>query len=87
MTDLEWLSQMISEFETDPLTPVKIYQCTYQTGIIGFLIERCVGCPDFGYELTDCGGNLLCILFGHAGDPCVEYNVDFENKQLLYQQN
>jgi len=90
LTDLPWLKEIIDGIEKDAEAGhkqhAKIYQCTYTDGI-GFLLELCVGCPDFGYWLRSCEGESLCTIYGHAGDPCQELNVDFENKKLIWEIN
>jgi hypothetical protein len=88
LTDLPWLKEIIDGIEKDAEAGykqhAKIYQCTYIDGT-GFLLELCVGCPDFGYWLRSCEGESLCIMYGYAGDPCQELNVDFENKILIWE--
>jgi hypothetical protein len=48
-----------------------------------------VGCPDAGLWLRSCDGESLCIFGGHAGNTCpeLEFNVDFENKKLIWESN
>ena len=88
LTDLPWLKEIVDGWEAESVAGnpphARIYQCTYRDGI-GFLLEPCVGCADFGYELTNCDGELLCIMWGFAGNPCTEFNVDFENKTFIYE--
>jgi hypothetical protein len=87
LTDLEWLRQRVAGFASNPLTHIRISQCTYGTNETGFLIEPCVGCPDFGCELVNCEGSLLCVLWGLVGSDCGEFHVDFENKKLIWEIN
>jgi len=88
LTDLLWLKEFIDGLEKDAEAGFKnharIYQCHYKDGI-GFLLEICVGCPDFGYWLTNCAGEELCIMWGHSGKSCSEFDVDFENKILIWE--
>ena len=88
LTDLLWLKDIIDEFEKNAETGnevhAKIYQCTYKDGI-GFLIEPCVGCPGAGYTLTSCEGEALCLMGELLGDPCTEFDIDFENKALIWE--
>ena len=89
LTDLSWLKEIVDDFENDAATlgynpHARIYQCTYKNGI-GFLLEMCVGCPDYGYWFRSCEGESLCVLEGHSGDPCSEFEIDFENKQLIWE--
>jgi hypothetical protein len=90
LTDLPWLKEIIDGIEKDAEAGYKqharIYQCTYINGT-GFLLELCVGCPDSGYWLKSYEGESLCIMYGLAGDPCQELNVDFENKKLIWEIN
>jgi hypothetical protein len=88
LTDLPWLKQMVANFSADSLTTVKIHQCTYQNNKTGFLIEPCVGCPDAGYSFRSCDGTVLCGGGGISGEEtCQELDIDFNNKQLIYQHN
>ena len=94
LTDLPWLKKMIAEIESDEREPghfswfgdrVEIYQCAYKGGI-GFLINPCVeGCYDTGLWLMNCEGERLCILWGFAGDPCAEFEIDHESKILIWE--
>jgi hypothetical protein len=90
LTDLPWLKEIIDGFEKDAGAGYKgharIYQCNYKNGV-GFLLEMCVGCPDAGYWLRSCEGESLCIIGGFAGDRCTEFDVDFENKKLIWEKN
>jgi hypothetical protein len=85
--DLPWLKETVHGIKRDILAGfshhVKIYQCTYRDGD-GFLLDMCVKCPDAGYLLTNCEGENLCVMWGETGDPCTEYKVDFDNKQLIW---
>ena len=76
--DLPWMKG----YTVIPVGHVRIYQCTYRDGI-GFLIEP-VDCIDGGYELVNCEGKYLCILWGLTGNPCTEYNIDFKHKKLIW---
>ena len=88
LIDLPWLKEIVEGFKTDievgQLHHVRIYQCNYIGGT-GFLLELCVGCPDFGYTLMSCEGESLCILWGFTGSSCSELNVDFEHKKLIWE--
>jgi len=90
LMDLPWLKEVIDGLEKDAAAGYKqharIYQCHYKNGI-GFLLELCVNCPDFGYWLKSCEGESLCVMWGEAGDPCAEFSVDFENKELIWEIN
>ena len=91
LTDLPWLKELIDGFEKDAEAGykhhVRIYQCTYKDGI-GFLLEPCVGCPDAGYSFRNCEGVTLCGEGGLlGGDNCSEFNIDFENKKLIWEIN
>ena len=90
LTDLPWLKEIVDGIEKDAEAGYKqharIYQCTYTDGT-GFLLELHIGYPDSGYWLKSCKGESLCIMWGHAGDPCTKYNVDFENKNLIWEIN
>ena len=90
VTDLPWLKEIVDGFEYDAVTlgynpQARIYQCTYKDGI-GFLLEMCVGCPDAGYSFRNCEGVILCGGGGHSGeDNCSEWNINSENKKLIWE--
>ena len=88
LIDLPWLKKIVDDFENaeEYRQHARIYQCAYKDGI-GFLLELCVGCPDHGYLLTSCTGESLCTLWGIAGNPCKDFDIDFENKELIWEIN
>jgi len=97
LTDLLWLKKIIDEYEADAAWAItqgrqpphaRIYQCTYKDGI-GFLLEMCVGCPDFGYKFLNCEGVNLCSVGGLADNPvsCDGFDIDFDNKTLIWERN
>ena len=90
VANLPWLKEIIDGLEKDAEAGYKqharIYQCEYKDGI-GFLLELCVGCPDYGYWLKSYEGESLCVMWGHAGDSGTEWGVDFENKKLIWEIN
>ena len=89
LTDLPWLKEMVDGVEKDIEAGYKrharIYLCTYKDGT-GFLLEMCVACPDAGYSFVNCEGVVLCGGGGITGiDNCPEFNIDYENKELLWE--
>ncbi|MDR1895618.1 MAG: hypothetical protein LBR10_02375, partial [Prevotellaceae bacterium] len=88
LTELPWLKEIIDGFQKDAdagnKPHARIYRCTFKDGT-GFLLERCVTCPDFGCDLMNCEGKLLCTMYGLAGKSCSEFEVDFENKKLIFE--
>ena len=92
LTDLPWLKGIVDEFEKDAEamgynSHARIYQCAYRDGI-GFLLEMCVDCPDAGYSFRSCEGVVLCGGGGHSGeDNCSEFDIDIENKKLIWEIN
>ena len=89
LTDLPWLKEMVDGVEKDVEAGYKhharIYQCAYKNGI-GFLLEVCVDCPDAGYSFRNCEGVVLCGGGGITGeDNCPEFDIDFENKELIWE--
>lgn len=86
LTDLPWLKDRVIQLSQES-SHVRIYQCVYKTNKIGFLIESCVGCPDFGLDLTDCQGNYLCTIWGFTGSDCPEYYVNYNDAVLIYERN
>lgn len=91
LTDLPWLKEYIDALEfvvaMGESEYVRIYQCTYIDGI-GFLL-CCVDCIDGGFDLMNCKGEYLCTLggWGALHYPCTEFNINFENKQLIWEIN
>jgi hypothetical protein len=90
LTDLEWLHQKVAEFKLySPVAHMNIYirvsQCTYDTNKIGFLIEDCVDCTEAIGQFFNCDGELLCSFGGMTGSLCEEFNVDIENKKIIWE--
>ena len=91
LTDLLWLKEIVNNAEENTEggygSHVRIYQCNYRDGI-GFSVEMCVDCPDAGYGFCNCEGVVLCGGGGISGaDNCPEFNIDFENKKLIWEIN
>ena len=92
LTDLLWLKEIVDGFEHNAAAlgynpHAIIYQCAYKDGIV-FLLEMCVGCPDAGYSFRNCKGEVLCGGGGYSGeDNCSEFNIDFENRKLIWEIN
>ena len=91
LTDLPWLKELVERAEKNAesgfMRHARIYQCAYESGI-GFLLEMCVGCPDAGYSFRNCKGEVLCGGGGYSGeDNCSEFNIDFENRKLIWEIN
>lgn len=87
VADLPWLKTKITELSQSPFH-ARIYQCTYQTNKICFMVEPCVDCPDAGYTFYSCEGVELCsegTIVG--GYQCEGLNIDRDNKILIYEQN
>ena len=87
VTDLPWLKTKVTELSQSPFH-ARIYQCTYQTNKICFMVEPCVDCPDAGYTFYSCEGVELCsegTIVG--GYQCEGLNIDRDNKILIYEQN
>lgn len=86
--ELPWLVDLIDGFERDAkkgyLINAKIYQSTYNDGTC-FILELCIDCYDGGYLITNCEGETLCSVGGYAdGADCVQYNINFDNKKLIW---
>ena len=87
VADLPWLKTKVTELSQSPFH-ARIYQCTYQTNKICFMVEPCVDCPDAGYTFYSCEGVELCsegTIVG--GYQCEGLNIDRDNKILIYEQN
>jgi len=85
LTDLPWLKDKVDEitllFQDDPLH-IAIYQCTYDDGKTGFLIDQGNIKPFY-----NCNGEILCTMGGFAGEDCPELKIDFESKKLIWEIN
>ena len=85
--DLPWLKEIIEKyrsiFETGSFLHVTIHQCTYKDGI-GFLLNDCVQCKDYGFGLLNIKGEFVCSDGGWVGS-CREYVVDYANKKLIWE--
>ena len=87
VTDLPWVKTKVTELSQSPFH-ARIYQCSYQTNKICFMVEPCVDCPDAGYTFYSCEGVELCsegTIVG--GNQCEGLNIDRDNKILIYEQN
>ena len=83
--DLLWLKNIVEGLkQPDPVRDARIYLCNYRDGV-GFLIEWCDDCPDGQSSFRSYEGDSLCYVGGLLGDStCTEFNVDFENKELIF---
>jgi hypothetical protein len=90
LTDLPWLKERVNDYNEDAKAGNKrhaqIYQCTYKDGT-GFLVDDIVGSPDAALQLFNCEGVPLCTIGGIATLRCEEYDVDLENKKLIWEIN
>ena len=83
LTDLPWLKEIV-EWSQEHLQGIDIYQCTYKDGI-GFLIGDGWSCYDPAWTFRDCEGMVLCGGGGISGENhCLEYNIDYEHKKLIW---
>jgi hypothetical protein len=73
LRNIEWLKEIISNRAQHSGIYMNIYQCTYNNGNDGFLIEPCVQCDDYTSVLYSCDGSILCNIQGIANK-----NVSFE---------
>ena len=88
LTDLLWLKEIIDEIKGNTeAESFKVYQCTYKYGT-GFLIEvGVVNTYNYRYSLRNCEGISICGYGGFIGDTCGEFNIDFDNKKLIWENN
>ena len=90
LNNLIWLKEIVDRFEYDAVifgyNPyARIYQCNYKNGV-GFMLEMCVECPDAEYSFRNCEGIELCSGRGFSDvDNCSEFNIDLENKKLIWE--
>lgn len=84
--DFPWLKEIVDNFNTMGYNRhARISQCEYKDGI-GFLLEMCVGCPDFGYSFRNHEGILLCGGGGLSGeDNCQDFYIDYVNKKIIWE--
>ena len=86
LTDLPWLKDLTDNAQQNGWYS-RIYQCTYKDGIC-FLVEPCEKCRDAGYSFLNCKGKVLCGGGGISGkDNCSKFNIDFENRKLIWEIN
>jgi len=89
LINLPWLKEYIDEVKRSDGN-VAIFICSYKNGT-GFLLYS--GCPPGiycdagpGYILKNCEGETLCITDGANVINCQEeFDVDFNNKILIYE--
>ena len=87
--DLPWLQEIIDQYKEKQMyrSGVKIYQCSYRDGT-GFLFESNSKHPPFGSTFRNCEGIIVCGITsgGVSGylNTCSDFNIDFENKKLIY---
>jgi len=92
LTDLPWLKEYIDEIKNRSKDHVSIFLCSYKNGT-GFLLQT--ACPygvycDAGpsFILKNCEGETLCTTDGSNVINCrEEFEVDFNNKILIYEIN
>jgi hypothetical protein len=89
LTDLPWLKAFIGnkvqEAKKGYPDLVRIYQCIYNNGRIGFLIEP-VGMIDGMMEFYSCEGIVLCTIGGESGkDTCLEQGLNIIGKKLIWE--
>jgi hypothetical protein len=78
---LTFIDEKIKEAETEYVSSISIYQCTYNDGEIGFLIDY----PKGATTLYDHEGIALCTTGGITGDACNEYTIDYTNQILIWE--
>ena len=89
LTDLPWLKEYINTGRRLPGMYtisgmyINIFQCTYNDGIVGFLIDPCVNCFLPNIMLYSCEGVLLASAqWGDFEELFEEWNV--KNKELIW---
>jgi len=83
LIDLPWLKTKVEEFisltQGGTKLTVAIFQCEYDNGKAGFLIDQGNIKPFYS-----CDGSLLCTLGGFVGETCPELKIDLKNKKLIW---
>jgi hypothetical protein len=75
LTDLPWLKAKIDEINSLVQDTIKrrfvdIYQCEYNNGETGFLINE-----GFTHPFYSCNGDIICKLGGLTEESCPELNI------------
>jgi hypothetical protein len=82
LTDLPWLKALTDE-RMDSADPsrMEIYQCTYQNGKIGFIVNPCMECFVLWQNLYSCEGELLLT----TGNLLMEEAWQIRDQELIWQ--
>jgi hypothetical protein len=81
VADLPWLKEKTNNLLAQNRN-VAIYQFEYDTGKIGFWEDYSDIAYFYNYE-----GEILCTVGEGERDTCVGLNIDFENKELIWEMN
>ncbi len=86
LQELKWLTELVEVIKDNPVK-IEIYKCIYNYQE-GFLIDRCVGCPDGLVEFYDCDGNVICEFGGFDGrNTCPDFESSVSNMELIWTNN
>ncbi len=84
LTDLPWLKELVNDKNQSPGIYVNIFQCDYNNGHDGFLIEPCVNCDDYILQLYSCNGTILFNLTGTLEIEAFYQELDIKSKKLIW---
>lgn len=83
LQELKWLSELVEGVKDNPVK-VEIYKCIYNYQE-GFLIDKCVGCPDGLIEFYNCEGSVICEFGGFNGrNTCPDFESSVLNMELIW---
>ena len=85
LQEIGWLREQVAQLESRRgKERAEVSTCRYDGGKEGFLIARCIDCPDLGSSFYDCAGNGLGQLFGIDGRGFDYYGIDPASVRCVY---
>lgn len=83
LQELKWLIKLIEGVKDNPVK-VEIYKCIYKSQE-GFIIDKCVRCPDGLVEFYNCEGTVICEFGGMFGrNTCPDFERNVTNMELIW---
>lgn len=84
--ELDWLQKIKSSLEkSESASKKKILQYNLQNTTY-FLVDACVGCPDYLVSVYNCSGEIICESGGIDGrNTCPDFTDSKTEKQLLWE--
>ncbi len=85
LQEIGWLWDEVAQLESRRgKERAEVSTCRYDGGKEGFLIARCIDCPDLGSSFVDCSGNVLGLLFGIDGRGFDYYGINPASVRCVY---